>query len=178
GSSGAVTTGLEGSVPPGSDVSIAPKLDRPSTLKRDRSFPPLPPRPPSYLDAVVAAVRLLNQRIPAPCALRLRAAQPRRSWLGTPQRRRDVSFLVEDAPCPRGVDCGRCKVGTLQHCVGTVSTERPPTAELRCAPLWVQSIRSWWGRVREWWDGLRERLRRRVPFHVRGRLNISSTARP
>ncbi|XP_065600900.1 cathelicidin-B1-like [Cyrtonyx montezumae] len=175
---GSVPPGSGGSVPPGSDVSITPKLDGPTPPKQNGSFPPLPPRPTSYLDAVMAAVLLLNQRIPAPCALRLRAAQPRPGWFRTPQRRRDVSFLVEDAPCPRGVDCGSCKLGTLQRCVGTVSTEQPPTAELRCAPLWVQPIRSWWGRVWEWWDGLRERLRRRVPFHVRGRLNIASTARP
>ncbi|OXB63803.1 hypothetical protein ASZ78_016209 [Callipepla squamata] len=175
---GSVPPGLGGSVPPGSDASITPKLDGPTTPKRNVSFPPLPPRPSSYLDAVVAAVRLLNQRIPAPCTLRLRAARPRPSWLRTPQRRRDVSFLVEDAPCPPGVDCGSCKLGTLQHCVGTVSVEQQPTAELRCAPLWVQPIRSWWGRVREWWDGLRERLRRRLPFRIRGRLNITSAPRP
>ncbi|OXB71513.1 UNVERIFIED_CONTAM: hypothetical protein H355_002853 [Colinus virginianus] len=144
---GSVPPGLGGSVPPGSDASITPKLDGPTTPKRNVSFPPLPPRPSSYLDAVVAAVRLLNQRIPAPCTLRLRAAQPRPRW-------------------------------TLQHCVGTVSVEQQPTAELRCAPLWVQPIRSWWGRVRKWWDGLRERLRQRLPFRVRGHLNITSAPRP
>ncbi|XP_021244777.1 cathelicidin-B1-like [Numida meleagris] len=150
------------------------------TPKQNRPIPPSWPWrwPTTYLDAILAAVRLLNQRISGPCTLRLRTAEPRPGWLGTLQRQREVSFLVEDAPCPPGVDCRSCELGALQRCVGTVSVEQQPTAELRCSPLRVQPLRNWWTRIREWWEGIRNRLRQRGAFHVRGRLNISSTARP
>ncbi|XP_015708426.1 cathelicidin-B1-like [Coturnix japonica] len=177
---GSVTPGLDGSIPTVLDGSITPKLDGPITPKQTGPISPSRPWrwPTTYLDTILAAVKLLNQRISGPCTLRLRAAQPRPGWVGTLKRRREVSFLVEDAPCPAGVDCRSCKQGALQHCVGTVSMEQQPTAELRCRPLWAQPIRNWWTRIREWWDGIRRRLRQRSPFHVRGRLNISSTAQP
>ncbi|XP_021244740.1 cathelicidin-B1-like [Numida meleagris] len=177
---GSVPPGLDGSIPTGADGSITPKLDGPITPKQNRPIPPSWPWrwPTTYLDAILAAVRLLNQRISGPCTLRLRTAEPRPGWLGTLQRQREVSFLVEDAPCPPGVDCRSCELGALQRCVGTVSVEQQPTAELRCSPLRVQPLRNWWTRIREWWEGIRNRLRQRGAFHVRGRLNISSTARP
>uniref|UniRef100_A0A8C9G5V3 Cathelicidin-B1 n=1 Tax=Pavo cristatus TaxID=9049 RepID=A0A8C9G5V3_PAVCR len=177
---GSVPPGLDGSIPTGLDGSITPKQDGPITPKQVGSLSPSWPWrwPTTYLDAILAAVRLLNQRISGPCTLRLRAAEPRPGWVGTLKHRREVSFLVEDAPCPPGVDCRSCKPGALQRCVGTVSMEQQPTAELRCGPLWVQPIRNWWTRIREWWDGIRKRLWQRSPFYVRGRLNITSTPRP
>lgn len=158
--------------------------------------------------------------------------------VGTLQRRREVSFLVEDGPCPPGVDCRSCEPGVrthpmglrvggwpkmkprpcwglphatlcspqaLQHCVGTVSIEQQPTAELRCRPLRpqvraliphhgatkvpssprgshnhfsTQPIRNWWIRIWEWLNGIRKRLRQRSPFYVRGHLNVTSTPQP
>ncbi|XP_048806894.1 cathelicidin-B1-like [Lagopus muta] len=177
---GSIPPGLGGSTPTGLDGSITPKLDGPITPKLDGSISPSWPWrwPTTYVDAILAAVRLLNQKISGPCTLRLRAAQPQPGWAGTLKRRREVSFLVEDAPCPPGVDCRSCERGALQRCVGTVSMEQQPTAELRCRPLRVQPIRNWWTRIREWWDGIRKRLRQRGPFYVRGRLNITSTPRP
>ncbi|XP_031463711.1 cathelicidin-B1-like [Phasianus colchicus] len=177
---GSVSPGLDGSTPTGLDDSTTPKLDGPITPKQYGSISPSWPWrwPTNYLDAILAAVRLLNQRISGPCTLRLRAAQPQPGWAGIPKHQREVSFLVEDAPCPAGVDCRSCELGALQRCVGTVSMEQQPTAELRCGPLRVQPIRNWWTRIREWWDGIRKRLRQRSPFYVRGRLNITSTPRP
>ncbi|XP_072185266.1 cathelicidin-B1-like [Excalfactoria chinensis] len=178
---GSITPRLDGSTPTRmDDGSITPKLDGPTTPKQNGPISPSRPWrwPTTYLDTILAAVRLLNQRISGPCTLRLRAAQPQPGWVGTLKRRREVSFLVEDAPCPAGVDCRSCEPGALQRCVGTVSMEQQPTAELRCGPLRAQPLRNWWTRIREWWDGIRKRLRQRSPFRVRGRLNITSTAQP
>ncbi|POI18975.1 hypothetical protein CIB84_017280, partial [Bambusicola thoracicus] len=162
---GSASPGLDGSLSAGRDGSITPKLDGPITPKQNGSISPSWPWrwTISYLDAILAAIRLLNQRISGPCTLRLREAQPRPGWVGTLLRRREVSFIVEDAPCPPGVDCRSCELGALQRCVGTVSIEQQPTVELRCGPLQVQPIRKWWIRIREWLDGIRRRLRQRSP---------------
>ncbi|NP_001258101.1 cathelicidin-B1 precursor [Gallus gallus] len=177
---GSASPGLDGSTPAGRDGTITPKLEGTITPKQDGSISPSWPWrwPITYLDAILAAVRLLNQRISGPCILRLREAQPRPGWVGTLQRRREVSFLVEDGPCPPGVDCRSCEPGALQHCVGTVSIEQQPTAELRCRPLRPQPIRNWWIRIWEWLNGIRKRLRQRSPFYVRGHLNVTSTPQP
>ena len=80
---GSASPGLDGSTPAGRDGTITPKLEGTITPKQDGSISPSWPWrwPITYLDAILAAVRLLNQRISGPCILRLREAQPRPGWV-------------------------------------------------------------------------------------------------
>ncbi|NXC38626.1 CTHB1 protein, partial [Penelope pileata] len=177
---GSMTSGLNGSVPAGLrlDGSVPPGLDGSIPPKLNISTPPARPWrwPITYLEAIKAAIKWLNQRSLGTCTLRLRGAQPQPGRLRVPQRPREVSFVVEDAGCPPAANCRSCHPGALQRCVGTMSPEQqPPVAELRCEPLRAQPLRRWWPRVREWRAAIRQRWWQHGPARPRGRPTPSST---